>query len=365
MRKALIKKDVKKLFFITALLVMGCSQESTKLSDANLTALAYVKSSKNLDFNSTYGLLSQEDKNILSKEDYQEFKKPKVMIEIAKAIALKSEYKIKESSIAEKSATVIIEISSPDYSSLFQSIVASAFRSTFDTSKENDEQLKDFSKDISKLIDDSDVPKQIINQSVQLVLENNEWKVSEGLKVAYQKRINKEKINELLKIASSLYKEKKYSESINTYKKILNIDDSNEKALSSMKKIEDKLAEEKIKQDYLNKIEIFEFIAKRIDTYSRNNIPAVRFAIRNNGDRSLDRVEVTVYFYDANDNAIFEKTYLPVLVTSYGLYGDSPLKPNYIKRKKENEYYTIDELGPEWLGKADAIVSDFKFSEEE
>ena len=86
MRKALIKKDVKKLFFITALLVMGCSQESTKLSDANLTALAYVKSSKNLDFNSTYGLLSQEDKNILSKEDYQEFKKPKVMIEIAKAI---------------------------------------------------------------------------------------------------------------------------------------------------------------------------------------------------------------------------------------------------------------------------------------
>ena len=355
---------MKNLLLILALFVVGCSEEASKFSDANLTALAYVKNSKNLDFNLAYEFLSQKDKNVLSKEDYEEFKNPEVMIEIAKAIALQSEYKIKETSIEEKSANVIVEISSPDYSFLFQSIVASAFRSAFDTSKENDGQLEDFSKDVSKLIEDGDVPKKIIDQSVQLVLENDEWKVSEGLKVAYQKRINKKKIDELLSIASSLDKKKKYSEAINTYKEILNIDDSNADAISSMKKVEDKLTEQKIKQDYLNKIEIFDFKATWINTYSSKNVPAVRFAIRNNGDRSLDKVEVTVYFYDVNDNAIFEKKYLPVLAGSY-LSNDGPLKPNYIKRQKEDNYYTIDELGPEWLGKADAIVSDLRFSEEE
>ena len=163
---------MKNLLLILALFVAGCSfEEASKLSDANLTALEYVKNSKNLDFNLAYELLSQEDKNVLSKEDYEEFKNPEVMIEIAKAIADQSEYKIKETSIEEKSANVIVEISSPDYSFLFQSIVASAFKSAFDTSKENDNQLEDFSKDVSKLIEDADVPKQIIDQSVQLVLE--------------------------------------------------------------------------------------------------------------------------------------------------------------------------------------------------
>ena len=65
-----------------------------------------------------------------------------------------------------------------------------------------------------------------------------------------------------------------------------------------------------MKRDYFDKVEIFDFEATRIDTYLDKNIPAVRFAIRNRGDRSLDKVEVTVYFYDRNNNAIFEKTYL-------------------------------------------------------
>jgi tetratricopeptide (TPR) repeat protein len=357
---------MKNLLLILALFIVSCSSgEASKLSDANLVALSYVKNSKNLDFNLAYELLSEEDKNVLSKEDYTKFKEPEVMMEIAKAVALQSEYKIKETSIEEKSANVIVEISSPDYSFLFQSIVASAFRSAFDTSKETDNQLEDFSKDVSKLIEDGDVPKQIIDQSIQLVLENNEWKVSEGLKVAYQKSINTKKVDELLSIASSLDKKKKYSEAINTYKEILSIDDSNTDAISSMKKVEGKLAEQKIKQDYINKIEIFDFIATRINTYSSKNVPAVRFAIRNNGNRSLDEVEVTVYFYDGNDNAIFEEKYYPILVSSYSLNNTGSLKPNYIKRQKENNYYTIDELGPEWLGKADAIVSDLRFSEEE
>ena len=89
------------LVLILALFIVSCSSgEASKLSDANLVALSYVKNSKNLDFNLAYELLSEEDKNFLSKEDYKKFKEPEVMMEIAKAVALQSEYKIKETSNA-------------------------------------------------------------------------------------------------------------------------------------------------------------------------------------------------------------------------------------------------------------------------
>ena len=42
---------------------------------------------------------------------------------------------------------------------------------------------------------------------------------------------------------------------------------------------------------------------------------------------------------------------------------DGPLKPNYIWRGEANNYYTIEQLGPEWSGRAKAIISDIEFSE--
>ena len=347
------------IFFV----LVSCSEVAPKLPNPSITALAYVKNLNNQDFSSAYDLLSKVDKSVLTKNDYLEFKKPEVMLEVGKAIALQSEYKIKETSAIDTSANVIIEISSPDYTFLFQKMLSSVFTNAFNT-KSGDEYLEDLSEDIEKILEAGDVPIQITDQQVQLILEDNEWRVLEGLKVAYQESMNRQKVNELLSDAASLEKKKKYKESIDAYKEVLSIDNSNSKAISSIEEIEDKLAEQKMKRDYFDKVEIFDFEATRIDTYLDKNIPAVRFAIRNRGDRSLDKVEVTVYFYDRNKNAIFEKTYYPVLVSSYGLNNNSPLKPNYIKRQKENNYYTIDELGSEWAGKADAIVSDIEFSEE-
>jgi hypothetical protein len=63
---------------------------------------------------------------------------------------------------------------------------------------------------------------------------------------------------------------------------------------------------------------------------------AFRAKVKNEGDKPLKEVEVTVYFPDAEGNVIFEKSYTPVLATSgdyVSLMGgnNDPLKPGYIR----------------------------------
>ena len=52
----------------------------------------------------------------------------------------------------------------------------------------------------------------------------------------------------------------------------------------------------------MDKVEITEFLAQRIDTYLKKDIPAVRISLKNKGDRSLDKVKVVVYFKDKDGN---------------------------------------------------------------
>ena len=117
------------------------------------------------------------------------------------------------------------------------------------------------------------------------------------------------------------------------------------------------------RKDYVSKIKLYEFEVRRIDTFSKKNVIGLRFAIRNEGDRTVKRVEVTVYFNDKQGKPILEKKFFPVSWSS--IYGGELLKPNYVKRMEEGKYYTIKELGPEWKeGAARAEVSDIEFSSE-
>ena len=350
------------------ILVIGCAESKPKIPDPSSVALSYVKATTSSNFELVYDLLSSEDTNYISKNDYLEFKVPldsylyeldAATLAIREAISGQAQYTVKDKTINEAFANVVVTVSAPDYSFIIEKIFTQAFSSAFNL--ENDDDTNSI---LQELVDSGEIPRNITEEFIELKLEDNEWKIVENVEEAYEKYQLDKKIDKLLTKAADLKKKKKYVESINNYKEVLSIDESNAKAQSSINIIEKELAEQAIKQDYINNIEIFEFEAKRIDTYLNKNIPAVRFAIKNNGNRSLDKVEITVYFYDWDDNPIFEETYLPVLVSEYSYSNNDPLKPNYIRRQKSGKYYTIDQLGPEWSGKANAIVSDIRFSED-
>lgn len=152
---------------------------------------------------------------------------------------------------------------------------------------------------------------------------------------------------------------------VEAYSNVLSEDAGNVEAKTALKETEAELDTEKIKQDYITNVKLYDFEAKRIDTYLDKNLPAVRFAVKNEGDKTLNKVEVTVYFKDVEGNVIFEEKYFPVLVSKYSYRNNKPLKPNYVKRQEKDKYYTIKELGDEWeTGSAEAIVTDIEFAKE-
>lgn len=87
---------------------------------------------------------------------------------------------------------------------------------------------------------------------------------------------------------------------------------------------------------------------------------AVFGTVVNEGDRTLNEVEVTVYFLDDFSQVVGEEDYHPVLVSEYNFSGDNkPLKPNYVR---DFGYLVEDKAPSTWSGEATAKVTNLKFA---
>jgi hypothetical protein len=129
------------------------------------------------------------------------------------------------------------------------------------------------------------------------------------------------------------------------------IEDKSELPISG-KKVE---ASEKAegKQAYINKVEIRNLRVSKSITGDYG----VFGEIKNLGDRTLRKVEITVYFLDKNDKPIFEETYHPVLVTKFSFGDNEPLKPNYSIKFG----YGPDDVPSDWAKKVRAKITDIEF----
>jgi hypothetical protein len=120
------------------------------------------------------------------------------------------------------------------------------------------------------------------------------------------------------------------------------------------------------KTDYIQRyLELYDATAKYEDSVLDGRVPGVDFKIRNNGDRILKKVEVTVYFKDASGKTISEKTFYPVLVTEFGS-DNNPLKPGYIWQMETGHFYAAKNVPSEWSeGSADFKITDIEFLDSE
>jgi hypothetical protein len=174
----------------------------------------------------------------------------------------------------------------------------------------------------------------------------------------------RQKVTSLKKEAQELLDSNKFEEALSKYKALSEISSGVEAAEAGIEKTTEAMKEFTEKMNYMDKVEITEFLAKRIDTYLKKEIPAVRISLKNKGDRSLDKVKVVVYFKDKAGNTIFEEDFHPVLVSKYSFSGDNkPLKPGYVKEMEKDKYYTLESALSDWQeGKAIAKVVDIEFT---
>lgn len=174
----------------------------------------------------------------------------------------------------------------------------------------------------------------------------------------------RKKVTNLKKDAQELLDSNKFEEALSKYKELSEISSGIEAAEIGIENTTKAMEEFTEKMSYINKVEITEFVAQRIDTYLKKDVPAVRISLKNRGDRSLDKVKVVVYFKDKDGNTIFEEDYHPVFVSKYSFSGDNkPLKPGYVKEMEKGKYYTLESALSDWQeGKATAKVVDIEFT---
>jgi hypothetical protein len=113
-------------------------------------------------------------------------------------------------------------------------------------------------------------------------------------------------------------------------------------------------------------LELYDIKASYRDSFLDGRVPGVLFKIRNTGTRTLNQVNVVVYFKDASGNVIAEEDYIPVLVSEYSFNDDNPLKPGYIWSMEQNKFYTAKSVPSEWKeGSVDIKISKIEFAPEE
>jgi len=80
--------------------------------------------------------------------------------------------------------------------------------------------------------------------------------------------------------------------------------------------------------------------------------PGIFGEVKNNGNKTLGKVEITIYFLDKQGNPISEKTYSPVNNST------SPLKPNYSQKFG----YEADDAPSDWSKKITVKVTKVQFA---
>jgi len=114
-------------------------------------------------------------------------------------------------------------------------------------------------------------------------------------------------------------------------------------------------------------LKIYDLEGSYFDSILDGRVPGVDFKIKNDGNRTLNKVTVRVVFHDAQDKPIAEEEYSPVFVTSSGFGDDNkPLRPNYIWKQEQGKFYTAKSVPSEWkTGNVTAKVTEIEFGPDE
>jgi len=343
-----------------ALSVVGCDRiNELKQPGVKEVLNSYLDASLKSRSEEAYGYISAEDKAVKSLSEYKA-ETEKNDNPFASVIISSVSFKVIKVTQTGSTAKAEVEITLPDMSVIVKDLMGAAFSSAFG-GKDQDE----IEKTLAKKYETGELPTVTKNEEFHLLKEENGWKVFLDWKVKKEAKEKEDKIASLLSDANQLRQSKKLSGAIQKYEKVLALNGEMVEVQEAIKETKKQIQDIKLKQEYLNKVALYDLKAKYYDTYLEKKVPGVEFKIKNKGDRTLKEVQVTVYFKDAKGVIIAEKEYHPVLVTIYSFGGNNkPLKPNYIWQQERGKFYKADSVPTEWKeGAVSANITNIEFSE--
>ena len=319
--------------FLIVLSVFIASCGAPKASDA---VLKYIKAESNSDYDTAYSLISEKDKNVKTLEKFKEEESSEFGLLFTEAVRKSATFKIIDSTENGNVATVKVEITQDDYSSAISELLGAAF-----SGSNND----DLTKKVENL--KNKVSKKTIERAYNLIKENGQWVVF----FDWEKEL---KIKSLIEEAGNLEEDGDYEKLASKYDEILSLDPGNNGILSKKNSVAEKI-------NYMSNIEVYDFVSKYYESYLGGKDAGVVFKIKNNGNKELKRIQLTVFFKDNSGNIIHEKKFTPISEYSWDNNNKS-LKPNHIWQMEKGHYYNAENVPSEWKeGSAEVKITSIDF----
>lgn len=348
-------KIIVTLIICSLFLFTGCNKFG---SNPKSILSKFLDASLRLNYDEAYKYISSEDKKVKSFNEYKSYQSFDSLPESlpVKTFIDKMTYEIKEVNIEGQKAEANVEITMPDFGAMLSDMLGAAFLSAFE-GKSDEEIQKDFANKILEEYKDKNIPMTTTTQKYKLIREEDGWKIYFDWKT-------QERINELMSQAKQLEEEKNFTKAKEIYEQVIELNSTSFKAIEAAEKIKELEEEIEIfieKQAYMDKIEVRNVKVDMGETMFLEKKIGVFGEIKNRGDRTLNKVEITIYCLDKNGNPVFEKTFHPVLVSKYLYSSDAneSLRPNYSRKFG----YSIDDAPSDWSKKVRVEVTDIKFSE--
>lgn len=341
------------LLCLLFLMFTTCNQLS-KLSGSDPKGVLskYLNASLRGQREDAYQHISARDQQVRTLAEYQSIEADNPFLQ---AFADKVSYVIQTVRIDGNTAKAEVEVTSPDFKKVFMGLMGSAFVSALSGTKD-----EDLEKRVQEKLTSQNVPMITGTETYELVKEAGAWKVFLDWESEIAKHERAEEIERLLAEADTLRDANQLQEARVKYDEILSLDATVIKAEEARRQVHEQI----IKQAYIkDHVELRDFrTGSGSPKFSpRDTKPAVFGTIVNNGDRTLTKVKVTVYFLNEKSIVIGEKDFHPVLVTAYAFGNDNkPLHPNYMK---DFGYIVQDSAPSAYAGKAWAEVTDIQFEQ--
>lgn len=299
-----------------------------------------------------YSYISSEDKAVKDLQTYIKENDLSKDIPFSKYLMRKCSYKILELDQSENEASADVEMTIPDLSAMLGSIMMTAL-----TARPGSDPEKEIKEQMAKKLEKGNVPLTTTKNSMHLIKENDGWKVLMDWRTAKIEEEKRQKIQTLLAEAKELKKAKKLNGAVEKYEEVLELDSEMIEAKSGLEKTRNEIEAFSEKQDYIKQVELRNFKVAMGEKYGKQK-KGVFGTIINHGNRTLNKVKITVFFLDKKGTIIGEKDFHPVLVNKYSVRDNKPLKPNYVK----DFGYSIQDDAPSlWGGKVKGKISDIEF----
>ncbi len=315
---------------MVAIVTLFCSCGSPKSVDV---VSKYLKAESSCDYESAYSLISSSDKQVKSLTTYKEEENSEFGLLFNDTVRKSTTFKILDSDESENSSIINVEITQDDYSSIVSEMFGAAF-----SGASSEDLVKKYK---------GNAPKKTTSKTYNLIKENGQW----VLFFNWEKEV---KINKLIEEAEKLEKNESLEELFSKYKEILELDSTNDSILSKKNIVEEKI-------NYISKVKVYDFVSRYYEQYFGGKDAGVVFKIKNNGNKDLTKVRLTVYFKDAFGNIIHEDYFTPISEYSWNSNSQS-LKANRIWQMESGTYYKADNVPSEWKeGSAEIKISDIEF----